>query len=158
MFSWNVYRRLLVPDADVAPMKRMIRGSILVLGCGAVFMALSVKSVQQLWFFTSDLIFVLLVPQLICALFDPKANRIGSISAFVVSLILRLGGGEPLLHLEPLIPYPELFKDWLGGSPELWYGNVDGLRTMLFPFKTLAAAVGMILLPLVSRLTASIDP
>ena len=54
------------------------------------------RSVQALWFFTSDLVFVLLFPQLLCALFDPRANRIGSIVAFVVSLTLRVGGGEPL--------------------------------------------------------------
>ena len=73
-------------------------------------MALSVQSVQELWFFTGDLVFVLLFPQLVCALFDPKANRIGSITAFVVSFVLRLGGGEPLLGLEPFIPYPELLR------------------------------------------------
>jgi len=39
-----------------------------------------VQSVQALWFFTSDLVFVLLFPQLIFALFDPKANRTGSSS------------------------------------------------------------------------------
>ena len=89
-----------------------------------------VQSVQALWFFTSDLVFVLLFPQLVAALFDSKANLIGSIAAFSVSLVLRLGGGEPLFGIPALIPYPE----WL-------------------PFKTIAAGAGMILLPVVSRLT-----
>ena len=69
------------------------------------------------------------------ALFDPKANRTGSIAAFVVSAILRLGGGEPLLGLSALFAYP------------------DGL-----PFRTVAAAAGLVLLPLVSRLTGHRDP
>lgn len=94
-------------------------------------MALKVQSVQALWFFTSDLVYVLLFPQLVCALFDPKANRIGSMTAFFVSLILRIGGGEPLFSFPALLPYPAEF-----------------------PFKTVAAIVGLILLPLVSRLTA----
>jgi high affinity choline transporter 7 len=64
-------------------------------------------------------------------LFDPRANRIGSMTAFFVSLVLRIGGGEPLLGIRPLIPYP---------------GE--------FPFRTVAAIVGMVLLPVVSRLTA----
>ena len=51
-----------------------------VLGAGAVWMALKVQSVQALWFFTSDLVFVLLFPQLVSALFDSKANLIGSSS------------------------------------------------------------------------------
>ena len=51
-----------------------------------------------------------------------------------MSLVLRLGGGEPLFGIPALIPYPE----WV-------------------PFKTVAAGVGLILLPVVSRLTAAVD-
>jgi high affinity choline transporter 7 len=129
-------------------MKLLIRVSVAVLGAGALLMALRVQSVQAIWFFTSDLVFVLLFPQLVHALFDPAANRIGSIVAFSVSLVLRVGGGEPLLGLKPLIPYPELFTH----HPADWYDPATG--AMLFPFKTLAAVAGMILLPVVSRLTA----
>jgi len=110
----------------------VMRVAIALLGAGAVWMALKVQSVQALWFFTSDLVFVLLFPQLVAALFDPKANLIGSIAAFGVSLVLRLGGGEPLFGMPALIAYPS----WL-------------------PFKTVAAAAGLILLPLVSRVTGS---
>ena len=60
-------------------MKRVIRSSILLFGALATVLALKVQSVQALWFFTSDLVFVLLFPQLLFALFDPKANRTGSI-------------------------------------------------------------------------------
>jgi high affinity choline transporter 7 len=94
-----------------------------------------VQSVQALWFFTSDLVFVLLFPQLVFALFDTKANRTGSIAAFVVSMVLRVSGGEPLLALPAMMPYPA------------W-----------FPVKTVAAAAGIVLLPVVSRLTQRRDP
>jgi solute carrier family 5 (high affinity choline transporter), member 7 len=134
-------------------MKRLLRVMIVLLGAAATVMAFKVNSVQALWFFTSDLIFVLLFPQLVFTLFDPKVNRIGSITAFFVSLVLRLGGGEPLLHLPPFIPYPELFAALLPDEPKSWY---DG-TAMLFPFKTLAAVVGIVLLPLVSRLTQQWD-
>ncbi|MCI0465304.1 MAG: sodium:solute symporter family protein [Gemmataceae bacterium] len=156
MLSWNVYRRLLVPHASVWQMRLVIRSSIVLLGAAATVMALRVQSVQELWFFTSDLIFVLLFPQLVVALFDPQANRLGSITAFAVSLILRLGGGEPLLGLPNFLSYPHLFQAWLPGRPEDWYDPDSG--AMLFPFRTLAAAVGMVLLPVVSRLTARWDP
>lgn len=151
MISWNCCYRLLWPQLSVTQMKRIIRLSIVLLGAGAVLMALKVQSVQALWFFTSDLIFVLLFPQLVFALFDPKANRIGSITAFSVSLALRLGGGEPLFGLPHFIPYPEIFTS----NPASWY---DASGALLFPFKTLAAAVGCVLLPVVSRLTAKWDP
>jgi high affinity choline transporter 7 len=148
MFSWNCCKRLLWPDLSGERMKLVIRVSVGVLGGGALLMALKVQSVQALWFFTSDLVFVLLFPQLVYALFDPRANRIGSMAAFFVSLILRIGGGEPLLGLKPLLPYPELFT----AHPAQWYDPATG--AMLFPYKTMAAAAGMILLPVISRLTA----
>jgi len=152
MVSWNCCYRLLWPQLSVAQMRRIIRASIVLLGAGAVVMALKVQSVQALWFFTSDLIFVLLFPQLVFALFDPKANRAGSITAFCVSLVLRMGGGEPMFNLPHFIPYPELFTH----NPASWYDAQTG--ALLFPFKTLAAAAGCVLLPVVSRLTAKFDP
>jgi high affinity choline transporter 7 len=158
MFSWNVYRRLLNPRASVGGMKLVIRGSIVLLGVASVAMALRVQSVQDLWLFTADLVFVLLFPQLLWALFDPRANRTGSVVAFVVSLTLRLGGGEPIFNLEPFIGYPELFQGVLPGSPGEWYYHNRGVLCTTFPFKTLAAAVGVVLLPVVSRLTAGWDP
>jgi len=148
MFSWNCCKRLFRPQLGPDAMKRLIRISVAVLGGGALLMALRVQSVQALWFFTSDLVFVLLFPQLIYALFDPAANRIGSMAAFGVSLVLRVGGGEPLLGIRPLIPYPELFTS----HPAQWYDPATG--AMLFPYKTMAAVAGLVLLPLVSRLTA----
>jgi high affinity choline transporter 7 len=161
MFSWNVYRRLLVPGVTVGHLRNVIRSSIVVLGAAAVVLALKVQSVAALWLFTGELVFVLLFPQLVMALYDPKANRIGSMTAFAVSLLLRLGGGVGLetndgpIGFGALIPYPELFAAWLSGSPSDWYG---ARGETLFPVKTLAAVVGLVLLPVVSRLTARWNP
>jgi len=131
MLSWNCLKRLVWPSLSVAQMARLIRGSVVVFGALATALALKVQSVQALWFFTSDLVFVLLFPQLLYALFDRKANLAGSIAAFAVSLVLRVGGGEPLLGIPALIAY----------GPTV-------------PFRALAAAAGLVLLPLVSRATA----
>lgn len=132
MFSWNCCKRLLWPDLSGTRMTTLVRASVAVLGAGALLMALKVRSVQALWFFTSDLVFVLLFPQLVYALFDPRANRIGSMAAFTVSLVLRVSAGEPLLGIPALVHYP-------------------------IPMKTIAAAAGMALLPVVSRLTARVS-
>jgi SSS family transporter len=134
MFSWNCLKRLVWPSLTVEQITRVIRSSILLFGAVATVLALKVQSVQALWFFTSDLVFVLLFPQLVLALFDKRVNLTGSMVAFFVSLILRIGGGEPLLGIPALIPYPETL-----------------------PFKTVAAAAGLVLLPLVSRATARWD-
>ena len=122
------------PSLSMRGITRVIRLSILLFGSIATVLALKVQSVQALWFFTSDLVFVLLFPQLLSALFDTRANLTGSIVAFVVSFVLRIGGGEPLLGLPALILYPDTV-----------------------PFKALAAGAGLILLPLVSRATSRWD-
>jgi high affinity choline transporter 7 len=152
MLSWNCLKRLIWPALTVVQMARVIRLSILLFGAAATAFALKVRSVQALWFFTSDLVFVLLFPQLVFALFDSKANRIGSMAAFVVSLLLRLGGGEPLLGIPHFIPYPELFAAVLPGTAADWYDPATG--AMLVPFKVFAAGVGLIVLPVASRLSA----
>ena len=152
MFGWNTCKRLLWPDLSVRSLKRILRGSIALLGGAAVVLALKVESVQALWFFTSDLVFVLLFPQLVYALFDRKTNLAGSCAAFVVSLALRLGGGEPLFGIPPLIPYPQVVSAVFPLDVVRWYDPQTG--ALLFPFKTVAAATGMVLIPVVSRLTA----
>jgi high affinity choline transporter 7 len=156
MFGWNACKRLLWPDLTPRQIRTMIRTTIVVLGAAAVLLALKVQSVQALWYFTSDLVFVLLFPQLLYALFDPKVNATGSKVAFGTSLVLRLGGGEPLLGLPATIPYPELFAWLLPGDATAWYDPQTG--GILFPFRTLAALVGMVLLPVVSRLTGRWSP
>ena len=131
MFTWNWYLRLISPNAPVEKAQRMVRYSVILLGIAATLLALKVESVQALWFFTSDLVFVLLFPQLVMVLFDKKANKAGSIAAFVVSFLLRFGAGDALFGLPPIIPYPA------------WW-----------PVRTVAAAVGFILLAVISRMTA----
>jgi hypothetical protein len=101
-------------------------------------------------------VFVLLFPQLLFALFDDKANRTGSMVAFAVAFVLRVGGGEPLLGIHGFIPYPEICSALLPGTPADWYDAQTG--AMLFPVKTVAAVSGLILLPLVSRASARWDP
>ena len=153
MFSWNTCTRLLKPTLSFAHLRVIMRVTIAALGLGAAILALKVQSVQALWFFTSDLVFVLLFPQLVCALFDRRANLAGSVIAFAVSLVLRLGGGEPLFGIAPLIPYPAIAATILPLDPAQWYDPSSG--ALLFPFKTIAAAIGLVLLPMVSRLTAT---
>jgi high affinity choline transporter 7 len=149
MASWNGLRAL-ARDVSQDGLQRALRLGIVLVGAIAAVLALRAQSVQALWYFTSDLVFVLLFPQLVAALYDPRATRLGSTVAFGVSLLLRLGGGEPLLGLSPFIRYPELLARVFPMDPAAWY---DASGAMLWPFRILAAAAGMILLPVVSRLT-----
>ncbi len=160
MIGWNIVHRLLRPNISLQNLKQLIRVAILFLGVTATIMAMRVQSVAALWMFTGDLVFVLLFPQLLYALFDSRANRIGSIVAFAVSLALRLGGGISIetndgsAGFAAILRLPEWFPGLFPGSPGDWY-EANGAAS--YPIRTMAAVAGLILLPLISRLTAQWD-
>lgn len=127
---WNVYRPLCRPQAGDRELTRMLRIAIVLIGTLATTMALSVQSVYGLWAFCSDFVYVILFPQLVAVLFVKTANRNGACAGLLSSLLLRASGGEPLLALDPVIPFPA------------W-----------FPLRTAAMLSGLLSIVLVSRLT-----
>ncbi len=134
MFTWNVYRPLLRPQAGDLELRRVVRAAILVVGAAATALALTVGSVYELWFLCADFVYAILFPQLVTVLFDRRSNRLGAIAGAAVSLMLRLGGGVAAFGLPPFLPYP-----------------AD------FPFRTVAMLSGLVVILLVSRMTARID-
>ena len=65
MFAWNVYRPLAnLPDADPT-IPRILRIAIVVMGGLSIVLALKVQSVYQLGYLSSDLVYVILFPQLV---------------------------------------------------------------------------------------------
>ena len=107
-------------------MKRVIRSSILLFGALATVLALKVQSVQALWFFTSDLVFVLLFPQLLVRTLRPESQ-----SHRLDRRVRRIA------------------------RPAAWAAESRcsacrrSFRIPSVPFRTLAAAAGLVLLPLV---------
>jgi high affinity choline transporter 7 len=141
MFAWNVYRPLVRPGASDRELRYVVRGAVLLIGAAATALALSVQSVYALWYLCADLVYVILFPQLVMVLFNASANRSGAIAGALVAMLLRLGGGEPLIGLPATIPYP-----WQGAS------GSD------FPFRTFAMVSGLVTIWLVSRLMSRRDP
>lgn len=141
MASWNVYRPLIKPDISNKNLSKIIKACIWIIGIAATLIALQVKSIYALWFLCSDFVYCILFPQLVAALFDKKANVYGSAIGFVVSFILRFGGGEPTLGIPTILPYPMIEDD-----------------VVLFPFRTLAMVSGLLMIVIVSRLTQKIEP
>lgn len=137
LVSWNLYRTLLKPQINSRDLSKVIKRVIWIIGVTATMIALQVKSVYALWFLCSDFVYSILFSQLVCALFDSKANRYGAVAGLAVSAVLRLGGGDPTLGIPAIIPYPLTTED----------------GTVLFPFRTLAMLSGLLTIILVSRLT-----
>jgi high affinity choline transporter 7 len=128
------------PNITTENLNKVIKTSIWIIGIAATLIALNVTSVYSLWVLCSDFVYCLLFPQLVTALFDKKANKIGSMAGFAVGVILRFGGGEATLGLPILIDYPMI---------------EDGV--VLFPFRTLAMLSSLLTIIFVSRLTQKWD-
>ena len=152
MAGWNVFRPLYAhfKKKEVQPksLAKVIQGCIWIVGIAATLIALRKGSVYALWFLCSDFVYCILFPQLVLALFDNKANTIGSVTGFIVAVIIRFGGGEATLGIPDFFEYHKLF-----GMPEL----VDG-ETGLFPFRTMAMVSSLITIMVVSRLTQKVSP
>ncbi len=136
MFAWNVYRPLLNLSANDREITRVVRGSIIVLGLLATMMAIRIQSVYALWYMCAELVYVVLFPLLVVALFVRRVNGVGALTGAATGLLLRLGGGEPMIGLSPWLNYP-------------WQSDAG----TEFPFRTFSMVCGLLTTVAVSRLT-----
>lgn len=80
----------------------------------------------------SDLVYVILFPQLLMVVhFKEYCNTYGSLAAYIIAFLVRVSGGEQLMHLDPLIKFP---------------GWDEENKRQLFPFRTLAMCMSLITL------------
>ena len=141
MFSHNVYQLIFRPKASEREILWVIRLSICGVGALACVMGLTIHSIYGLFLLCSDLVYVVLFPQLVCVIYLSFSNTYGSITGYFVSLLLRLAGGEPIVLLPALIHYP------------FYEETSDGLPHQLFPFKTFSMLCGLITIIVVSKIT-----
>ena len=85
----------------------------------------------------ADIIFVIMLPQLVCVLFFSFSNTYGAFAGFFTGLVLRIGAGESYLSLPCLIPFP-------------WYSKEFG---QLFPFRSFAMLSSLTAILLISKLS-----
>lgn len=109
-----------------------MRITVFIFGAAATAMALLAKSVYGLWYLSSDLVYIVIFPQLLCVLFIKGTNTYGSVVGYVFGLFLRISGGEPYLHLQALICYGDCYLD------------KNNIVMQRFPFKTLSMLVSFL--------------
>ncbi|XP_060625685.1 high affinity choline transporter 1 [Anolis sagrei] len=125
MFARNIYQLSFRQSASDKELVWVMRITIFMFGAMATMMALLTQSVYGLWYLSSDLVYIVIFPQLLCVLFIKWTNTYGAIMGYLLGLLLRITGGEPYLHLQPLIFYPGWYKD-------------EDRYIQRFPFKTVA--------------------
>ncbi|CAD7090438.1 unnamed protein product [Hermetia illucens] len=136
MFARNVYKLIFRQNASEMEIIWVMRVAIGVVGVLSTVMALTIPSIYGLWSMCSDLVYVILFPQLLMVVhFKNYCNTYGSLSAYIVAFFVRLSGGEPLMGLPAFIHYPG-------------YDPVQ--EKQLFPFRTMAMLLSLITLAGVS--------
>ncbi|XP_022900067.1 high-affinity choline transporter 1 [Onthophagus taurus] len=136
MFARNVYKLIFRQRASEMEIIWVMRVSILVVGVLATIMALTIPSIYGLWSMCSDLVYVILFPQLLMVVhFKDYCNTYGSLAAYIIAFVVRISGGEPLMGLDPFIYYP---------------GFDYEEQRQLFPFRTMAMIFSLVTLITVS--------
>ncbi|XP_027208714.1 high-affinity choline transporter 1 [Penaeus vannamei] len=140
MFSNNIYKNVFRQNASDRELVWVMRFTVLVVACISTVIAIKGNSIYELFYLCGDFVYVMLFPQLTLAVHAPNyVNTYGSICGYVLGFILRILGGEKVLGIPAVIKYP-------------FY--IDGVQ--YFPFRTLAMAVTMVTLLLVSWLVRSL--
>ncbi|EDW83673.1 uncharacterized protein Dwil_GK13737 [Drosophila willistoni] len=136
MFARNVYKLIFRQKASEMEIIWVMRVAIIVVGILATIMALTIPSIYGLWSMCSDLVYVILFPQLLMVVhFKKHCNTYGSLAAYIVALLIRLSGGEAILGLPAFIKYP---------------GYDEEEKQQMFPFRTMAMLLSLITLVFVS--------
>ena len=136
MFARNVWKSVFRQKASEKEILWVMRVGIFLVTLLATIMGITIKSVYGLWFLCSDLVYVVLFPQLCCVVYMKNTNTYGSMSAYWIGILLRLSAGEALFGLDPLIHFPMF---------------VNGEQK--FPFRTLSMLTSFFLIITVSLLT-----
>lgn len=137
MFARNIYKMIFRQKASENEIIWVMRFAIFGVGVLATVMAITVKSIYTLWYLCSDLVYVVLFPQLLCVIYLKTSNTYGSLVAYVIGMFFRIAGGEPSLGIDVLIKFP-------------YYSEENG---QVFPFKTLCMLMSFTSLVFVSYLT-----
>lgn len=115
-----------------------MRIGIFIVAALATVMGITIKSVYGLWFLCSDLVYVVLFPQLFSVVYIKNTNTYGSMVAYWSGIIMRLVGGEPLFFIPALIKFP-------------FYDEENQMQK--FPFRTMSMLISFFLNVSVSYLT-----
>ncbi|XP_070183650.1 high-affinity choline transporter 1-like, partial [Littorina saxatilis] len=137
VFSKNIYCDIIRPKASGTELVWVLRVSIVVCGCLATVIAVTAESIYGLFVLCSDLMYVVLFPQLTLVLWFRRSNSYGCLSGFFLSFLLRILAGEPLLKLPAAIEFP-------------LYDPVYG---QFFPFRTFIMLCSVVVIIVVSLLT-----
>ena len=112
-----------------------IRISTVVIGAFTMLLAIYVRSIYTLWALCSDLVYVILFPQLTCVIYFSSTNMYGSVAAYIVD-----GRGTSS-------------RNSVYHSVSLAQNVENGIAVQHFPYKTCKMLMSLLTLLIVSYFT-----
>ncbi|XP_041360276.1 high-affinity choline transporter 1-like [Gigantopelta aegis] len=134
VFAKNIYTDVFRQQASVREQIWVLRIAIVITGIIATVLAIAVTTIYVL---CSDLLYIVLFPQLTCVLWFRPSNTYGSLMAYIFALVIRVASGEPLLGIPAALKFP-MYDDTLGQQ---------------FPFRTVTMLISFAIITGVSVLT-----
>nr|XP_057907346.1 high-affinity choline transporter 1-like [Doryrhamphus excisus] len=131
VFSSNIYKNILRPQASEREIERVIRLTVVAVGVTGAALTRLKTSVILFWFVGFQLSSNVIFPQLVCVVFFPITNGYGAILGGALGFLIRLLSGESLIGLAPVIIFP-------GSTLE------DGTHVQHFPVKTFATLCSLV--------------
>ncbi|CAF3234006.1 unnamed protein product [Rotaria socialis] len=105
MFARNVWKLVFRDQASEREVLLVMRIGILLVGIGAAGIGILVSSIYVLWYLCSDLVYVILFPQLLCVVYVPNSNTYGSLAAYITGFLFRFLIGESSLGIPKFINF-----------------------------------------------------